>query len=164
MRALVLLAALAISTAAHGQLLNPGVTQDQLATVQSSMCLPGAVIPPPEVVGGAAGSGQQCRLANSVQPRITRTVPFMTGSAGTATVAWADMGAVPLVFPVPNISNGATQAPTCYPVIGTITSTGATIKCFTTQSVTVSLLGAVVAPIITAGAGVIGQVLAIPAS
>jgi hypothetical protein len=30
--------------------------------------------------------------------------------------------------------------------------------------VTVSILGAVVAPIITAGAGVTGQVLAIPAS
>jgi hypothetical protein len=45
-----------------------------------------------------------------------------------------------------------------------VTVTGATVKCFTTQSVTVSLLGAVVAPITTAAAGVTFDVLALPAS
>lgn len=133
-------------------------------TAAAAKCAPAAVVPPSETVGGAAGSGTQCRLANSVQPRITRTVAFTTVAGGTVSVTWADMGAVPLVFPMPNIASSAAQGPMCFPVTGTITSTGATIKCFTTQSVTVSVLGAVVAPITTAGAGVTGQVLAIPVS
>jgi len=134
-------------------------------TAAASKCAATPVVPGMEVVGGAAGTtGVGCRPVNSVQPRITRSVPFTTGAVGTVAVTWADMGAVPLVFPIPNIANGATQGPVCYPVTGTITSTGATIKCFTTQSVTVSLLGAVVAPIVTAGAGITGQVLAIPVS
>lgn len=131
----------------------------------ASKCAATPVVPSMEVVGGSAGtSGVGCRPVNSVQPRITRSVAFTTGSGGTVAVTWADMGAVPLVFPIPNIASGATQGPVCYPVSGTVTSTGATLKCFTTQSVTVSLLGSVVAPITTAGAGVTGQVLAIPVS
>jgi hypothetical protein len=134
-------------------------------TAAASKCAATPVVPGMEVVGGAAGTtGVGCRPVNSVQPRITRSVSFTTGSAGTAAITWTDMGAVPLVFVVPNVANGATQAPGCYPVAGSVTSTGATIKCYTTQSVTVSLLGAVVAPITTAGAGVTGQVLAIPVS
>jgi hypothetical protein len=130
----------------------------------AAKCAPMAAVPPPEAIGGAAGSGTNCRLANSVQPRISRTVAFTTNSGGTAAVTWTDMGTAPLVFAVPNVASGAAQGPICYPVAGTITSVGATIKCFTTQSVSVSILGAVVAPLTTAGAGVTGQVLAIPAS
>lgn len=134
-------------------------------TAAAAKCAATPVVPPMEVVGGAAGTATAgCRPVNSVQPRITRSVAFTTITGGTATVTWTDMGAVPYVFPIPNIANGAVQAPACYPVSGTISSTGATIKCFTTQTVTVSILGATVAPITTAAAGVTGQVLAIPAS
>lgn len=134
-------------------------------TAAASKCAATPAVPGMEVVGGIAGTtGVGCRPVNSVQPRITRSVPFTTGSDGTATVTWTDMGAVPYVFPVPNIANAATQAPGCYPVTGTITSTGTKVKCFTTQTVVVSILGATVAPITTAGSGVTGQILAIPAS
>lgn len=131
----------------------------------ASKCAATPAVPSMEVVGGSAGTSTVgCRPVNAVQPRITRSISFTTGSGGTVAVTWTDMGAVPLVFPIPNVASGATVAPMCYPVSGTITSTGATIKCFTTQSVTVSVLGATVAPITTAGAGVTGQVLAIPVS
>jgi hypothetical protein len=134
-------------------------------TAAASKCAATPAIPGMEVIGGVAGTtGVGCRPVNSVQPRITRSVSFTTGSAGTAAVTWTDMGAVPLVFVVPNVASGAGQAPACYPLAGTITATGATVKCYTTQSVTVALLGAVVAPITTAGAGITGQVLAIPVS
>jgi hypothetical protein len=123
-------------------------------------CAPMAAIPPTETVGGSAGSGTACRLVNSVQPRISRTVSFTTGSNGTAVITWTDMGAVPLVFPIPNVASGATQVPACYPVIGTATATGVTIKCFITQT----LLGLGLVPFVAASAGVTGQVLALPAS
>jgi hypothetical protein len=131
----------------------------------ASKCTATPAIPTMETVGGDPGTNiGQCRPVNSVQPRISRTVSFTTGATGTIAVTWPAMTALPLVFPIPNVANAATQGALCYPVAGTITTTGATIKCYTTQSVTVSLLGAVVAPITTAGAGVTGQVLAIPAS
>lgn len=135
--------------------------QDAAAT----KCAAVPAIPTMEVVGGAAGTDiGQCRPVNSIQPRISRSVAFTTGTGGTIAVTWPAMTAVPLVFPVPNVATGAGQGALCYPVTGTITTTGATIKCFVTQSVTVSLLGAVVAPLTTAGTGVTGQVLAIPVS
>lgn len=131
----------------------------------ASKCTATPAVPTMETVGGSPGTDiGQCRPVNSVQPRISRTVSFTTGTTGTIAVTWPAMTAVPLVFPIPNVANAATQGALCYPVAGTITTTGATIKCYTTQSVTVSLLGAVVAPLTTAGAGVTGQVLAIPAS
>lgn len=134
-------------------------------TTAASKCSATPIVPGMEVVGGSAGTNTgQCRPINAVQPRITRSVAFTTGAGGTVAVTWADMGAAPLVFVVPNVASGATQAPVCYPVAGTITSTGATVKCYTTQSVTVSILGSVIAPVTTAGAGVTGQILAIPVS
>jgi len=180
---------LAIAVPAHAQLINPPVvkagnvdlssyatkaevqtattglaSQSALDAVAAAIPAPASTVPGMEVVGGAAGSTMTFRRGDAVQPRITRTVTFTTTSGGTASVTWVAMPSVPLVFPFANIASGATQGSLCYPVSGTITTTGATIKCFTTQSVTVSILGAVVAPITTAAAGVTGQVLAIPAS
>lgn len=137
---------------------------DNAAAAAATKCTPMPAVPPSEVVGGAAGSGTNCRVVNSVQPRITRVVPFTTVSGGTADVTWAALPTVPGVVVVPNVVTGAANAPICSPVAGTITTTGATIKCWSTQSVTVSLLGAVVAPITTAAAGVTGSVIAIPYS
>jgi hypothetical protein len=125
-------------------------------------CQPSASVPPMETVGGAAGSGTGCRLANSIQPRISRTVTGVTTSAGTGTVTWPAMPSVPKLTVTPYVASGAVQAPMCFPVAGSVTTTGATVKCFTTQTVTVAVLGAVVAPIITAAAGVSFDVLALP--
>jgi len=137
----------------------------QAADAAAAACQPSATIPPMETVGGAAGSGDACRLANAVQPRISRTVQGVTATGGTGAVAWPAMPSPPRLTVTPYVtSTSAASAPLCFPVAGTVTVTGATIKCFTTQSVTVSILGAVVAPITTAAAGVTFDVLALPAS
>ena len=133
-------------------------------TAAASACQPSATLPPMETVGGAAGSGDACRLANAVQPRITRVAVGTTVTGGTVTVTWPAMNAVPSVFPIPRIASGASQVPICASVTGSTTTTGTTVKCFTTQSVTVSILGAVVAPITTSAAGVTVDILAIPQS
>jgi hypothetical protein len=133
-------------------------------TAAMNACQPDPSVPPMETVGGSAGSGAACRLANAVQPRITRVAVGTTVTGGTVSVTWPAMTAVPSVFPIPRIASGASQVPICASVTGTTTTTGTTVKCFTTQSVTVSILGAVVAPITTAAAGVTVDILAIPQS
>lgn len=133
-------------------------------TAAMNACQPDQSVPPMETVGGSPGSGAACRLANAVQPRITRVAVGTTVTGGTVSVTWPAMIAVPSVFPIPRIASGASQVPICASVTGTTTTTGTTVKCFTTQSVTVSILGAVVAPITTAAAGVTVDILAIPQS
>lgn len=168
MRALPLAAGLCWALPSAAQVVSPLDVGDAAArsaaaealAKANSACTPMPAVPPTETVGGAAGSGTNCRLVNSVQPRISRTIAFTTGSDGTAVVTWVSMGITPLVFPVPNIASGATQVPVCYPVIGTITATGVTIKCYVTQSI----LGLGIVPFTAAAAGVTGQVLALPAS
>jgi hypothetical protein len=137
---------------------------DAAQTAASTACQPSATLPPMETVGGAAGSGDACRLANAIQPRITRVAVGTTVTGGTVSVTWPAMTAVPSVFPIPRIASSATQVPICASVSGSTTTTGTTVKCFTTQSVTVSILGAVVAPITTTAAGVTVDILAIPQS
>lgn len=137
---------------------------DAAALAAAAACQPSATVPPMETVGGSGGSGDACRLANAVQPRISRTVTGTTIAGGTGTVTWPAMTAVPKLTVTPYVASNAAQAPSCFPVTGSVTTTGATIKCFTSQSVTVSILGAVVAPITTAAAGVQFDVLALPAS
>lgn len=139
-------------------------TKAEVASVDAKIPVPSSTVPPVEVIGGAVGSQMVFRRADDIQPRITRGAPCTTVAGGTCSVTWPAMSAVPLVIPVPTIAGAAAQAPLCFPVTGTITTTGATVKCFTSQSVTVSLLGAVVAPITTAAAGVPVQVFAVPYS
>lgn len=188
MRRFVLFLMALAGTPANGQLINPSsggsvdlspyatkaevsaataplATTSALSAVSAAIPVAASTIPNMETVGGAVGTAGTYRPGNAAQPRITRSVAFTTGAAGTVAVTWADIGTTsPLVFPIPNVASGATQGPLCYPVSGTISATGATIKCFTTQTVTVSILGAVVAPLTTAGSGVTGQVIAIPPS
>lgn len=137
---------------------------DAAALAAAAACQPSATVPPMETVGGSTGSGDACRLANAIQPRISRTVTGTTIAGGTGTVTWPAMTAVPKLTVTPYVASSAAQAPLCFPVAGSVTTTGATIKCFTSQSVTVSILGAVVAPVTTAAAGVTFDVLALPQS
>lgn len=138
---------------------------DTATAAAAAACVPNAGVPPMEVVGGSTGSGNACRLANAIQPRISRTVSGTTAATGLGAVTWPAMPSVPRLTVQPYVtSTSAANAPLCFPVTGTVTTTGATIKCFSTQSVTVSLLGAVVAPITTAAAGITFDVLALPQS
>lgn len=149
--------------ATNAALASVTATATAAQTAAASACQPMATVPPMEAVGGSPGSGTNCRLANSVQPRITRVVPFITGAGGTVAVTWADMGAVPGVMPVGYATSTATAFPKCAPVIGTITSTGATIKC-TMPFVTVGVLGTSTSIIDTPTSGISGTVFAIPNS
>ncbi|WP_179507316.1 hypothetical protein [Sphingomonas melonis] len=151
-------------TAAQQTAAQAKAAADAAALAAANACQPDPSVPPMETVGGAAGSGMACRLANAVQPRISRTVTGTTVTGGTGTVSWPAMPSVPKLTVTPYVASSAAQAPMCFPVTGSVTTTGATIKCFTSQSVTVSLLGAVVAPITTAAAGVTFDVLALPQS
>lgn len=162
MRFLILL----LPTAAFAQIDNPMAVDDTARTMAlsaaadaASKCDPAAVVPPTETVGGAAGSGINCRLANAVQPRISRFVAFTTGSDGTVAVTWQSMGSTPAGANIQeNVASNATNVPKCYPVTGTLTATGVTVKCYITQSI----LGLGVIPFTTATAGVTGTVLALP--
>jgi hypothetical protein len=167
----VLLIAAALASPCSAQLVNPPAvnlstyaTKAEVSAVQAtaaSACQPMAAIPPSETIGGAAGSGSNCRLVNSIQPRISRFVAFTTGADGTAVVTWQSMGSAPPGVTIQeNIASNATNVPKCYPVNGTLTATGVTVKCYITQSI----LGLGLIPFTTATAGVTGTVLTLPGS
>jgi len=130
------------------------------AAAQAAIPVPASTVPGMEMVGGAAGSTNTYRRGDAVQPRISRTVSGTTGSAGTAAITWPAMAAVPKLVVTPYVTAAETQVPTCYPVIGTVTTSGATIKCFKTQT----LLGLGLIPFAVAPAGVQFDVLALPGS
>lgn len=159
---------LALAWAAPAQTvsaLNSPPTQEALDALAAQIPQPSSTAPVADMaVDGAVGSSPRYRRVDDQAPRISRTVTGSTLSTGLGVVTWPAMTAPPKLTVTPYVASGASQAPICFPVIGTVTNTGATIRCFTTQSVTVSLLGAVVAPLTTAAAGVTFDVLALPAS
>lgn len=163
---LLALAIVCLASPANAQLVSPlapPASQSDLTAVQAAVatkCDPMAMVPPTESVGGSAGSGTNCRLANAVQPRISRTVSGTTAANGQAVITWPDMGSVPKLTVTPYVASNETAPFTCYPVIGTVTSTGATIKCYQDQSI----LGLGLLPRKAAVAGVQFDVLALPAS
>ncbi|WCT73913.1 hypothetical protein PQ455_01380 [Sphingomonas naphthae] len=130
------------------------------AVVQAPIPQPSSSAPPMEMIGGAVGNSLVYRRADDVQPRISRTVSGVTGAAGTAIVTWAALPSVGKLTVTPYVSSTETKPPRCYPVIGTVTTTGATIKCFVDKS----LLALGVLPSEAAGAGVQFDVLALPGS
>lgn len=135
--------------------------QAKADAAQAAIPIPASTIPGMEMVGGAAGSANTFRRGDAVQPRISRTIKqAVTGSNGTATVSWPAMPSVPALTLTEYVAANDTVAPSCYPVTGTVTTTGATIKCFVDQSI----LGLGLLPRKAAGAGVTFDVLALPAS
>lgn len=132
------------------------------AIAAASACQPMATIPPSESVGGSAGSGTACRLANAVQPRISRAASVSTASDGTWSVTWSQaLDAVPAVLPIP-VNATATQAIVCN--VTSRTTTAAAGKCW--QAMAPAILSITVAtnPLPAVGAGVSVQVFAIPAT
>lgn len=136
-------------------------TTSQVNAVAATVPAPASSVPNMEVVGGAIGTAGTYRPGNAVQPRISRTMRCTTASGGTCTLTWPDIGnAAPVLIADPEIGSSATQVPVCNPVSGTVTATGATVKCFVTQSI----LGLGIVPFTTAAAGVVVHVLAFPPS
>lgn len=136
-------------------------TKAEVQQVQEAACVPMAQLPPMEAVGGSAGSGNACRLANAVQPRISRVIARgVTAANGTAAVSWAAMPVAPGLYIQPYVSAAETLPFSCFPVAGTVTTTGATIKCYQDQSI----LALLALPRKAAGAGVVFDVIALPPS
>lgn len=156
--ALALLAAPAAAQTAYPP---PAVTPSDIAAIQAKIPQPATSIPPADMAAsGAAGSSPQYRPIDAQAPRVSRTVSGVTGAAGTAAITWAAMPSIPKLTVTPYVGSADTQVATCYPVVGTVTTTGATIKCFRTQT----LLGLGLVPFIVAPAGVQFDVLALPGS
>lgn len=127
---------------------------------KAEACPPASSMPPMEAVAATAGSATTCRRSDAVQPRISRSVSGVTGADGTAAITWPAMPSVPKVDVTPYVGASDTQVPACFPVTGTVTTTGATIKCYKTQSI----LGLGIAPYAAATAGVAFDILVLPAS
>ncbi len=135
-------------------------TKAELTAVQAAMPVAGTQISPSEVVGGSVtGAGVYAPIMHS-HPRITRAGSCTTGAAGTCTITWG----TPLTV-APNVVlepiNSGSQPVECNSTSAP-TTTSVSIKCWTAQSVTVSLLGAVVAPFVTTPSGITVQATAIP--
>lgn len=142
---------------------NPAIlaTKAEVAALQAQIPQPSNSIPVADMAtSGQVGSSARYRRPDDQAPRISRTVSGTTGASGTAVVTWPSMGSVPKLTVTPYVTSADTQVPTCYPVAGTITTTGATIKCFRTQT----LLGLGLLPFTVAPAGVQFDVLALPQS
>lgn len=133
-----------------------------------------------------------CNPTNSICERATAVVnpdgsPIGAGGGGAATPTGSAGSPNASVVSVQGVSGGTAQNVTVTNTptvnLGTIAGvstettqmavsaklpaslgakTGATVRCFTSQSVTVSILGAVVAPLTTAATGVQVQVFAVP--
>lgn len=127
----------------------------------AAMPQPSSVVGAAEMVGGSAGSTMTYKRGDWVPPRISRAVQGTTGSNGTAVVSWAEMPtASPRLMVTEYVQSSATQVPKCFPVSGTLSATGVTVKCYLTQSI----LGLGLLPYTVAPAGVVFDVIALPNS
>lgn len=169
MRALLTLAALvalAAAAPAAAQISNPpGVTQGQLDAVAATIPLPASSVPPAETVAGAAGSQAAYRRGDAVQPRITRAANCTLDATGACSVTWSTaLTAAPTIVTTP-VNPSAVQAIMCN-TTATPTTTGASIKCWITQTTALSLAivtaGLSLSPAATAPAGTVVQIIALP--
>ncbi|KTR81593.1 hypothetical protein NS277_16440 [Novosphingobium barchaimii] len=171
---LTFLAVAFIATPASGQVVSaPPVasipanvaTKGDVAAVQAQIPQPSDSVPVAYMAtSGQVGTSPRYRRPDDQAPRISRTVSGTTTTGGSGAVTWPAMPSIPKLTVTPYVTSNAVQAPICLPVTGTVTTTGATIKCWSTQTITVSVLGPVVAPITAAAAGVQFDVLALPGS
>ncbi|MFZ2996668.1 hypothetical protein [Sphingobium sp.] len=132
----------------------------QLAAAQAAIPKPSDAVPSADMMtAGTVGSSLRFRRVDDQAPRLSRTVKQQVTSAnGTAVITWAAMPSVPGLTITEYVTANDTIAPSCYPVAGTVTTTGATIKCYVDQS----LIGLGLLPRKAAGAGVTFDVLALP--
>lgn len=137
-----------------------------LATAQAAQqaaavaCAPGSMMPRAEAVTASAGTATTCKRSDEIPLRISCTVSGVTGANGTGPVTWPAMASVPKLTITPYITSTETLPYRCYPVTGTVTTTGATIKCFRDRAI----LAILQLPVEAAPAGVTFDVFALPGS
>ena len=156
--------------------LNPPTAIDSVARTAaqaaqdaaSAACQPMAALPPIEVPGGTTGTGQNCRLADAANNRISRTGLFTVGAngnivcSGSTTCSWsvplpAGAASYPMFFT--SIGTGAMPSVRCRVI--TSTNTGFSAQC-SQAAASVSILGAAVELLATSGTQV--YALALPST
>jgi len=168
MRHLIYALALALPGAAHAQLAvvpkpvdtSTLATKSEVTAIAAQIPQPATTIPSPDMTTtGVADPSLVFRPIGAQAPRITRSVKqAVTGSNGTATITWAAMPTVPALDITEYVTSADQAVPQCYGVIGTVTTTGATIKCYIDQSIG----GLGLFPRKVAGAGIVFDVIAVP--
>jgi len=168
MRQLIYALALALPAAAHAQLAvvpkpvdtSTLATKSEVTAIAAQIPQPSDAVPPADMSSsGLVGSSPKFRRYDDQAPRISRTAKQqVTGSDGTKVVTWAAMASIPAIDITPHVAANETVPPTCYAVLSTVTTTGATIKCYVDQS----LAGLGLLPRKPAAAGVVFDVIALP--
>lgn len=138
-------------------------------------CSPMAIVPPSEAVGGSAGTpgSTNCRIVDAVQPRITRAGKCTLVAGGTCAGTWKGNGA-DYAFPAGTnvvvtymVENTGTQPVICN-LTAAPTITGYSIRCWQTQTTTLSLaiVTAGLTPPVTsaAAAGTVVNLTGLPAT
>lgn len=138
-----------------------GPSRAEIDALAAQIPQPSSSVPAPDMAtSGVIGSSPRYRRIDDQAPRISRTVSGVTLSTGSGAVTWPEMSSVPKLTVTPYVSSTETLPPACYPVLGTVTTTGATIRCYKTQSI----LGLGLVPFTVAPSGVQFDVLALPGS
>jgi len=165
-RLAIVLAALALAPAAVcAQMvtaLDPPASAGQLAALQAQIPLPSDAPPDPDMAtGGAVGSSPRYRRPDDQAPRLSRVVKSaVAGTDGTVAVSWPAMPSVPGLQLTPYAALGTANPARCYPVAGTVTASGATIRCVRPTSV----LSLGILPADVSAPGTVFDVLALPGS
>ncbi|WP_416463944.1 hypothetical protein [Sphingomonas sp. VDB2] len=160
-RILLAIACLIPSLAVAQVIYPPGASASELAAIQASIPKPSDAVPSADMsTAGSLGSSPRYRRPDDQAPRISRTVSGTTLATGSAALAWPAMPSVPKLTVTSYVGASDTAIWDCKPVTGTVTTTGATIKCFQDQTI----LGLGLLPRKVAGAGVTFDVLALPGS
>jgi hypothetical protein len=137
--------------------------QAKVDAVAATVPVPRTTIPMMDVIGGKAGTAGTYLPGNVQAQRISRTFQGVTTATGTVVATWLEMPAAPQsVTCTGDVTPGQALPYLCAPVAGTITTTGATMRVWAMQSVTVLGLGLAVLPAVIAPANIPVRVLAIP--
>lgn len=137
-----------------------GVAPDVNGNIALPMPTPSGSIPSNETIGGAVGASAAYMRADAQIPRISRAGSCVLNASGVCTITWVSpLSVAPNIILQP-ISSGS--MPVSCNVTAAPTTTTVSVRCWTAQTVTVSILGAVVAPFTTAASGITVQATAIP--
>lgn len=130
-------------------------------------CGMGQAVPQAEAVGGAVGTSTNCIRQDAKLPRITRAATCTLNASAACTVTWD----TPLVAPAGvGVVITPVNTPAANPIACNLTAvpntTGASIKCWLSQSTVLSLslvtAGLTLNPFQNALSGTQVQILAIP--
>jgi hypothetical protein len=144
-------------------------TKADVAAVQAQIPQIADTVPAADMaIGGAVGSSNLVRRNDAQAPRITRSISGTSGGTtggatatdGTVAVTWAAMPSVPKLNITVYTTLAQANKPTCSPITGTVTTTGATIRCVRQGSV----LGLGLLPADVNVAGVYFDIIVLPAS